>query len=166
MKERAVSGFNVSRAVILMSRVGMAVEKRKFSKIPNWRNYLLMTRARRKKNSQNHWEWFNKPLRNASKPWKWFRSNEIGFRTSWSRKMLNSVSLILNICFKDIIARDFYIALWTATKSGSTKIIPSAENHEECPDMPSRWRPDRIFTEPRLCSAFGGITSVWCIMSC
>ena len=40
VKERVVSGFNTSRAVILMSTTGMAVEKRKFSKIPNWRYYL------------------------------------------------------------------------------------------------------------------------------
>ena len=29
-----------------------------------------------------------------------------------------------------------------------------------------RRRPDRIFTVPRLCSAFCGITLVWCIRSC
>ena len=28
-----------------MSRTGIAVEKRKFSKIPNWRHYLLKTRV-------------------------------------------------------------------------------------------------------------------------
>ena len=33
---------------------GMAVEKRKFPKIPNWRLYLLKTSAKRKKNWQNH----------------------------------------------------------------------------------------------------------------
>ena len=32
--------------------------------------------------------------------------------------------------------------------------------------MPPRRRPDRTFTVPRLCSAFGGTSSVWCIMSC
>ena len=32
--------------------------------------------------------------------------------------------------------------------------------------MPPRRRPDRIFTVPRLCSAFGEASSVWCIMSC
>ena len=32
------------------------VEKRKLSKIPNWRHYLLKTRAKRKKNWQNYWE--------------------------------------------------------------------------------------------------------------
>ena len=31
-------------------------KKRKFSKIPNWRHYLLKTRVKRKKNWQNHWE--------------------------------------------------------------------------------------------------------------
>ena len=35
VKERVMSGFNASRAVILMSKTGLAVEKRKFSKIPN-----------------------------------------------------------------------------------------------------------------------------------
>ena len=50
VKERIVSSFNVSRAVILMSRTGMAVEKKKFSKIPNWRHYLLKTCSKCKKN--------------------------------------------------------------------------------------------------------------------
>ena len=31
--------------------------------------------------------------------------------------------------------------------------------------MPPRRRPDRIFTVPRLCSAFGANSSVSCIMS-
>ena len=62
------------------------VEKRKFFKIPNWRHYLLKICAKRKKNYQHHWQWLNKTFRNASKPWKWFRSKEIEFRTSWSRR--------------------------------------------------------------------------------
>ena len=53
MKERIVSGFNASKAVIFMSRTGMSVEKKKCSKIPNWRHYLLKTRAKRKKYWQN-----------------------------------------------------------------------------------------------------------------
>ena len=31
-------------------------EKKKISKIPNWRHYLLETRAKCKKNWQNHWK--------------------------------------------------------------------------------------------------------------
>ena len=80
--------------------------------------------------------------------------------------MLNGVSLLVNSCFKDRIGRDFYIALWSSTKNGSTMIIQSAENHGECPDMSLRRRSNRIFMVPRLCSAFDGISSVWCIMSC
>ena len=80
--------------------------------------------------------------------------------------MLHGVSLLVNSCFKDRIGRVFHIALWLVTKNGSTTIIPNAENHRECPDMPPRRWPDRIFTVPRLCSAFGGTSSVWCIMSC
>ena len=114
---------------------------------------------------QNHWEWLNKPLRNASKLREWFRSKEIGFLTSWSREILNGISLLVNSCFKDRIRRGFYIALWPATKNGFTTITPSAENHGKCPDMPPRRRPDWIFTLPRLCSAFGGTSSVWSIMS-
>ena len=91
---------------------------------------------------------------------------EIGFRTSWRREMLNDVSLLVNSCFQDRIGRSFYMALWPATKNVSTTVIPSAENHEECPDMPLRRRPDRIFTVPRSCSAFDGTSLVWCIMSC
>ena len=47
VKKCVVTGFNTSRAVILMSRIDMAVEAKKFSKIPNWRHYLLKTRAKR-----------------------------------------------------------------------------------------------------------------------
>ena len=139
---------------------GKAVEKRKFSKIPNWRHYLLKTRDKRKKNWQNHWEWLNKPFRTASKPWEWFRSKEIGFCTSWSREMLYCVSLLVNSYFKDRIGRCFYIALWPATKNGYMTIILSTENHGGWPDMPQRRRPDRIFTMSRLCSAFGGTSSM------
>ena len=35
-----VSGFNTSRTVILRSKTGIAVEKRRFSKMQNWRHYL------------------------------------------------------------------------------------------------------------------------------
>ena len=87
VKERVVSGFNASKAVILMSRTSMTVKNRKFSKIPNWRHYLLKTRAKRKKNCRNHWEWLKKPFRIAWKSWEWFISKEIGFGTSWSREM-------------------------------------------------------------------------------
>ena len=102
---------------------------------------------------------------NASKPWEWFRSKELGFRTSWFQEMLNGVSLLVKNCFRDRIWGAFYIALWSATKNGSTTIMPRTENHGEYPDMPPRQRPDRVFTVPRLCSAFGGTSSVWCIMS-
>ena len=146
VEKRVVSGFNVSRVVILMSRKSMADEKRKFPKIPNWRHYLPKIRAKRKKNRQNHWEWLNKPFRNASKPWEWFRSKKIGFRTSWSWDMLNGVSFLVNSCIKDRIERGVYIALCPATKNRSTRLIPSAENHIECPNMPPLRRSDRIFT--------------------
>ena len=78
VKQCVVSGFNASRAVILMSRTGMAVEKRKFSKILNWRHYLLNTCAKRKENCQNHWEWLKRLFRNVSKPWEWFRCKKLG----------------------------------------------------------------------------------------
>ena len=52
VKERVVSGFSASRAVILMSRTGMGVEKNKFSKTPNWRHYLLKTRAKARRISR------------------------------------------------------------------------------------------------------------------
>ena len=56
VKELVVSDFNASRAMILMLRTGMVVEKRKFWKIPNWRHYLLNIRTKAKKIWQNHWE--------------------------------------------------------------------------------------------------------------
>ena len=64
------------------------------------------------------------------------------------------------------IHRNLYIALWPVTRNLSTMIIPSAKNHGEWPDMHPRSRLDRISTVPRSCSAFGGTSSVWCIMSC
>ena len=67
--------------------------------------------------------------------------------------MLNGVSLLVNSCFKDTIRKGFYIELWPATKNAFTTIIPSTENYEK-------------FTVPRLCSASGGTSSLWCIMSC
>ena len=69
-RPRVVSGFIASRALILMSRTGMTVEKKTFSRIPNWRHYLLKAHAKRKTNWQNHWGWLNKSLRNASNPWE------------------------------------------------------------------------------------------------
>ena len=75
----------------------------------------------------------------------------IGGRTCW-RLMPNARR----------IERDFNIALWPATKNGSTMIIPSTENHGECPDIPPHRRPDQIFTVTRLCCAFSGTSSVWC----
>ena len=90
----------------------------------------------------------------------------IGFRTCWSQEMLYSVSFLVNSCFKDRIRRGFHIALWLTRKNVSTTIIASSEKHGDCPDMPSRRRPDWIFAVPRLSSAFGGTSLVWCIMSC
>ena len=50
VKERVVSGFNASRTVILTSKIGIAVEERRFSKMQNWRHYLSKTRVKIKKN--------------------------------------------------------------------------------------------------------------------
>ena len=98
--------------------------------------------------------------------WEWFRRKEIEFRMSWSREMLNGVSLLVNSYFKERIGRGFHIALWPATKDGTTSVILSAENHGKCPDMSPHWRPDRKFTVSKLCSAFDRTSSVWCIISC
>ena len=56
MKERVVSDFNASRTVTLMSKTGIAVEERRFSKMQNWRHYLSKTRVKIKKNWHDHWE--------------------------------------------------------------------------------------------------------------
>jgi len=48
VKERVVSGFNASKTVILTSKIGIAVEERRFSKIQNWKHYLSKTRVKRK----------------------------------------------------------------------------------------------------------------------
>ena len=55
MKERVVSGFNASRTVILKSKIGIAVEERRFSKMQNWRHYLSKTCVKIK-NWHDHWE--------------------------------------------------------------------------------------------------------------
>ena len=75
--------------------------------------------------------------------------------------MLNGISSLVNSCFKDRIRRCFYIALWPTMKNMSTTMFPSAENHEECLDMPPRRRPDRIFTVLILCSTFGETSLVY-----
>ena len=108
VKERVLSSFNASRAVVLMLRTGMAVEKKTFSKIPNWRHYLLKTRSKRKKNLQNHWEWLNKPFRNASKPWEWFRSKQIGY---WVRVKAER-------CWTA-----FFFCLWTAASKTQSEAV-------------------------------------------
>ena len=82
------------------------------------------------------------------------------------RKIIRIIGCDSTNCFEDRIGRGFYIASWPATENGSTAIIQSAENHGECPDMPPRRQPDRIFMVPRLCSEFGGTSSTWHIMSC
>ena len=46
--EAAISGFNASRTVIL-TKTGIAVKERRFSKMQNWRHYLS-TRVKIKKN--------------------------------------------------------------------------------------------------------------------
>ena len=47
-------------------------------------------------------------------------------------------------------------------RSQAQKIIRNARTCLHAP----RQRRDRIFTVPRLCSAFGGTSFVWCIMTC
>jgi len=49
------SGFNASRTVILMSKTGIAVEERRFSKMQHWRHYLSKTCVKIKKNWYDHW---------------------------------------------------------------------------------------------------------------
>ncbi|GFU02205.1 uncharacterized protein TNCV_1547771 [Trichonephila clavipes] len=56
VKERAESGFNASRTVILTAKTSMVMEERRFSKMQNWRHYLIKTRVKRNKNWQDHWE--------------------------------------------------------------------------------------------------------------
>ena len=102
-KERNVSGFNASRAVVLISRTGMTVEKRTFLKIPNGRHYLLKTHAKRKKNRQKHWEWHKKPFRNYLE----------------ARK-LGSVRVEVKRCWTA------FLSLWTAaSKTESEKVFTS-----------------------------------------
>ena len=100
-----------------------------------------------------------KPMRMIQKQGNWVlyelkaRDVELRFLCLWTAAL-------------DRIERGFYMASWSATKNGSTMMIPSAENHGEYPDIPLCRRPDRIFTVPRLYSEFGRISLVWCIMSC
>ncbi|GFX73963.1 mariner Mos1 transposase [Trichonephila clavipes] len=37
-------------------KTSMAVEERRFSKMQNWRHYLIKTRVKRNKNCQDYWE--------------------------------------------------------------------------------------------------------------
>ena len=146
-----------------MSRTGMAVKKRTFSKIPKSRHYLLKSWRlvpKRKKNWQNHWVWLNEPFRNASKPMEMIQK-----QGNWVPYELKPRDV--ERCFfacEQLLQRQnrkgfFYIALWPPTKNGPTMIILSAENHEGCLDMPPRRRPDLILTVSRLYSVFSGTSS-------
>ena len=75
VKEQVLSGFNASCAVILMSRTDIVVEKRKFSKIPNWRHNMREELVESLGVPQQ-------AILKCIKAWRWFRSKEIGFRTS------------------------------------------------------------------------------------
>ena len=48
LKERVVSGFNISRTVILISKIGIAMEERRCSKMQNLRHYVIKTRIKRR----------------------------------------------------------------------------------------------------------------------
>ena len=166
VKGRVVSGFNVSRAVILMSRTGTVVEKRKFWKILNWKHHLLKTRAKRKNNWQNHWE---KSIRHFETPQS--HENDSEARKLCSLRVEAERCWTAFLCLWTAASKTesegvFTSQLWSAKKNGSTMIIPSAENHGKYPDIPPCGRPDQIFTVLKLYSAFGGTSSVWCIMSC
>ena len=50
VKERVVSDFNAPRTVIFTSKTSIAMEERRFSKMQNWRHYLIKTRVKIKKN--------------------------------------------------------------------------------------------------------------------
>ena len=79
----------------------------------------------------------------------------------WEARKLGSKRIEAERCWTA------FLCLWiAASKTESEAFFTPHIFHRECPDMPPRRRPDRIFTVPRLCSAFGGTSSVWCIMSC
>ncbi|GFV72790.1 mariner Mos1 transposase [Trichonephila clavipes] len=84
-ENRAESGFNASRTVILNLKTSMAVEERRFSKMQNWRHYLIKTRVKPNKNCQDHWEQRRKGflLRIATRDEKWFRYVNPKRRKSW-----------------------------------------------------------------------------------
>ena len=143
ISERTCRDFNASRTVILMSKTGIA-EERRFPKMQNWRHYLSKTRVKIKKNWHDHWEWLNKPFQNSSKPWEWFRSKKIG---SYELKP-RDVERRLFVCEQllERQRRKGFLHRIVRTKNGFITIIPSAENHGEFPAMlPRRW-PNRIFT--------------------
>ncbi|KAM0731595.1 Mariner Mos1 transposase [Formica fusca] len=48
--------FQRFKKVIFTSKTGIAVEERRFSKMQNWRHYLMKTRVKVKKNWHDHWE--------------------------------------------------------------------------------------------------------------
>ena len=76
---------------------GLAVEKRKFSKIPNWRHYLLNTRIKRKKNWQNqlfqrqNWKEFLHRIVIGDE--KWVHYNNPKRRKSWGMTVDASTSM-------------------------------------------------------------------------
>ena len=114
VKERVVSVFNASRAVILMSRTGMAVEKRK-----NFRRFRIgcitcwefVTNAWAigriiGSDSRSHFETPQSHVNHSE------TYDSVRFRTSWSQEMLNFWTT--------------FLCLWTAaSKTESEEIFTS-----------------------------------------
>ena len=155
MKERVVSGFNASRMVILTSKTGITVEERTFSKMQNWRHYLIKTRVKIKKNWHDHWEWLTSHFKTPQSHGNDSKARKLGAVRVEAERCLFACEQLLERQRR----KGFLHRIVTGDGNGFITITPSAENHGEFPAMlPHRW-PNRIFMAPRSCSVFGGNSS-------
>lgn len=56
VEQRVISGLIASKMVILTLKTGVVVDEGNFSKIQNWRHYLIKTGIKARTNWKDQWE--------------------------------------------------------------------------------------------------------------
>ena len=135
----------------------IAVEEKRFSKMQNWRHYLSKTRVKIKKNWHDHCEWLNKPKRLKAmgmiqKQGNWgpyeFKQRDVERRLFACEQLLEKQR-----------RKGFLHRIVTGDEKWVHYDNSKRRKSWEFPAMLPRRRPNRKFTAPRSCSAFGGTSS-------
>ena len=90
-----------------VSKTGITVEERMFSKMQNWRHYLIKTRIKIKKNWHDHWEWLNKPFQNASSHENDSEARKLGAVQVEAERCWTVFILLVNSCLEGISASHY-----------------------------------------------------------